>query len=197
MKKWLVGGVGSVIFVYILALPYITVYNIKAAVEARDGIALADHVDFVSVRQSLKDQMNAMFLEEMSSSKMKDNPFAALGMVFAGTMIDKMVDAYITPSGMAQLMSGEHPDDSQSSNKNATPSQNSKSSNKNAMPSQNSKSDHSSANQKPLSNATMSYQSLSRFEILVEKEHKNGAKIIMRRNGLEWKITEIILPKNP
>ena len=181
MKKWLVSGLCGLFAIYVVALPYITVNQIKSAVEKSDATALADHIDFPSVRQSLKDQMNAIVMEKMSSSEMKNNTFAALGMAFSGALVDKMVEAYVTPSGIAQLMSGENSKNNRVTSKNDTKTQENKS--------------NKLAKEKPLSKASMSYKSLSRFEILVEKEDKNSVKIIMHRKVLEWKITEIILPR--
>ena len=48
--------------------------------------------------------MNAMIMKEMAKDEMKDNPFAALGAAFGGVMVDKMVEAYVTPTGITGLI---------------------------------------------------------------------------------------------
>ena len=96
MSKWkVVLGIAAGLFaIYVVAAPYITVHQMKSAAESHDGEALSEHVEFPSVRQSLKDQMNDMFAKKMAESdEMKNNPFAAFGAALAGMMVDKMVDA--------------------------------------------------------------------------------------------------------
>ena len=160
---------------YVAAVPYITVYQMKSAAEARDGEALSEHIEFPSVRQSMKDQMNASFANRMSNEKdLKDNPFAALGTAFAGLMVDKMIDAYVTPAGITQLMSGKRPKSNANEGaENTTDSTN-----------------------KPLANAQMSYESLDKFVIKVKNKAGEEGKFVLRRRGLDWKLTEILLPMN-
>jgi hypothetical protein len=65
----ILAAIGLVLFailIYIAASPYITVYQMKSAAERHDGEALSEHIEFPSVRQSLKDQMNAMLMKEMA-----------------------------------------------------------------------------------------------------------------------------------
>src|SRR5690554_1001130 len=91
--------------VYMAAAPYITANQMRLAAEAHDGEALSEYIEFPSVRQSLKDQMNVLFLKELSEDEdMQDNPFAALGAAFAGMEVEKMVVAYVTATGITQLM---------------------------------------------------------------------------------------------
>lgn len=159
--------------IYMVAAPYITVYQMKSAAEDHDGEALSEHIDFPSVRQSLKDQINVMFAKKMAEDKdMKDNPFAALGAVFAGTMVDKMVDAYVTPAGITQLMAGQKPKTSTESGSVTV----------------------SESEREPLSNASMSYESLSKFVVTVEGNDGEEGRFILRRQGISWKLTSIIVP---
>lgn len=169
-KGKIVAVVGVLFAIYIAAAPYITVHQMKSAAESHDGEALSEHIDFPSVRQSLKDQMNAMFMKEMAKDEMKDNPFAALGAAFAGVMVDKMVEAYVTPAGITQLMAGEKP-----------------------KPSEGRESDGSSR-RKPLSDSSMSYESLDKFVVKVKGGTGEEGRFVLRRRGIGWKLTEIIIP---
>lgn len=167
-------GIGAGLFAfYVVAAPYITVHQMKSAAENHDGEALSEHIEFPSVRQSLKDQMNAMFAKKMAEDEgMKGNPFAALGAAFAGVMVDQVVDAYVTPAGITQLMAGEKP-----------------------KPGTDQASDGSgSSNSKPLANASMSYESLDKFVVRVKGDDGEEGKFILRRRGLGWKLTDIIFP---
>ena len=64
--------------IYLIAAPYITVYQMKAAAEQHDGEALSEQIDFDSLRQSLKDQFNVMLAKNMAQDEdLKDSPLAA------------------------------------------------------------------------------------------------------------------------
>ena len=157
------------ISIYIAASPYITVYQIKSAAERHDGEALSEHIEFPSVRQSLKDQANAMLMKEMAKDEMKDKPFAALGAAFGGLMVDKMVEAYVTPACITQLMAGEKP-----------------------KPTEEGESGGSSA-RKPLSDASMSFETLNKFVVQVKDNNGKESTFVLRRRGISWKLTEIIV----
>jgi hypothetical protein len=167
-------GIAAGLFaIYVAAAPYITVQQMKSAAENHDGEALSEYIEFPSVRQSLKDQMNAMFAKKMAEDeKMKDNPFAALGAVFAGMMVDKLVDSYVTPAAITQLMAGEKPQPTAGQSEE-TPN---------------------SSSRKPLADASMSYESLDKFVVRVKGNDGGEGKFVLRRRGLSWKLTEIIAP---
>jgi hypothetical protein len=172
-RSKILAAIGLVLFaisIYIAASPYITVYQMKSAAERHDGEALSEHIEFPSVRQSLKDQMNAMIMKEMAKDEMKDNPFAALGAAFGGFMVDKMVEAYVTPTGITGLMAGEQPKLTEGGESTG------------------------SSARKPLSDASMSYESLNKFVVKVKGDNGEEARFVLRRRGISWKLTEIIMP---
>lgn len=166
-------AVGVLLAAWLIAAPWITVYQIKTAAQARDGQALAGHVDFASVRQSLKDQINATVLRKMGGSDGQTlNPLAALVAPLAGALVDKTVDAYVTPAGVAQLLAGREPD---------------------AAPSAPSPAPAKNDTAQPLSGARMGYRGIDRF--VVTTHGKAGeTQFILARRGLAWKLAEIILP---
>lgn len=59
-------------------------------------------MDFPAVRESLKSQFRAVMVAEMA--KEKDNPFAALGMAFASSMADTMIDGLVSPAGIKAIV---------------------------------------------------------------------------------------------
>jgi len=169
------GGLVIAAMVYLAASPYLTAYQMKEAADNNDGEALSEHIDFPSVRQSLKDQMNVMFAKQISEDKdLKDNPFAALGSAFAGVMVDKMVDTYVTQAGLIQMMEGEESAFMQGEDTVER--------------------DHDNVDPEPFENADMYYESLNKFVIEVNDDD-DQARFIMRRRGLiDWKLTEIFVP---
>lgn len=171
----IIGSVAAVL--YIAAAPYITVYQIRQAAEDRDAEGLSEHIDFPSVRQSLKDQMNAKVMAS-TSEDLKDNPFAAFGAALAGAMVDKMVDAYVTPAGITQMMKGEKPVGGKA---------------RENVSAETTGSGHQ-ADKKPFDNASMTYEGLSKFVVEVKDGSKEPVRFILRRDGISWKLSEIGLP---
>ena len=171
VSKIIAALVVALLAIYLAAAPYITVYQIKSAAKAHDGAALSQHIDFASVRQSLKDQMNAKFMRELGQkSAGLGEPFAVFGLALAGVVVDKAVDVYVTPSGVTQLMQGHKP---QPAEDNAPAS---------------------SQERKPLADATMGYQSLNSFVVKAPNDDAEITQFVLSRRGLGGKLTEIIVP---
>src|SRR5437899_298456 len=79
------------------ASPYFSFWRFTAAVQSRDAAAISARVDFPAVRVSLKKQLVARFANQTSSHKRWSN--------LGPTLIDAIIDAYITPEGLAALLS--------------------------------------------------------------------------------------------
>jgi hypothetical protein len=86
--------------------------------------------------------LNAKFAKAVSEDKeMSDSAFTPLGMAFAGVVIDKMIDVYVTSAGITQLMAGDNlvPDGEQQENR------------------------YELSDREPLSDSSMSYESINKF----------------------------------
>jgi Protein of unknown function (DUF2939) len=94
--RWLVIICALVLVVY-GASPYFSFWRFTAAVQSRDPAAISTRVDFPAVRASLKRQLVARFANRTSSH----NRWSNLG----PTLIDAIIDAYVTPEGIAALLS--------------------------------------------------------------------------------------------
>ena len=79
------------------ASPYFSFWRFTAAVQSRDAAAISGRVDFPAVRASLKSQLVARFANKTSSHKRWSN--------LGPTLIDAIIDAYVTPEGIAALLS--------------------------------------------------------------------------------------------
>ena len=111
MKKSAIIAIMSVIIVGLVGIyfgsPYLAARNLKNAAIEADPDELETSVDFPSVRESLKSQLNVAMMTEMQNDpEMKDNPFAGLG-----AMVDRMIDAYVTPDGLAAMVRGQKPNE--------------------------------------------------------------------------------------
>ena len=79
------------------ASPYVSFWRFRTAVQTRDAAAISSRVDFPAVRASLKRQLVTRFANRTNSHKRWGN--------LGPTLIDAMVDAYVTPQGIAELLS--------------------------------------------------------------------------------------------
>jgi hypothetical protein len=88
-----------------LASPLLGYYRMQSAARGGDQDALEATIDFPAVRENLKSQLNAGFAAHMQSdAKLKDNPFAGLGMMLATAVIGKLVDSYLTPEAISMMV---------------------------------------------------------------------------------------------
>ena len=79
------------------ASPYFSFWRFTAALQSRDAAAISVRVDFPAVRASLKKQLVTRFANKTSSHKRWSN--------LGPTLIDAVIDAYVTPEGIAALLS--------------------------------------------------------------------------------------------
>jgi hypothetical protein len=79
------------------ASPYVSFWRFMDAVRSRDAAAISSRVDFPAVRGSLKRQLVARFADQRSGHKHWNN--------LGPTLIDAIIDAYVTPEGVAALLS--------------------------------------------------------------------------------------------
>ena len=94
--RWLV-IICVVVFLVYGASPYFSFWRFTAAVRSRHAAAISERVDFPAVRASLKKQLVARFANQTSSHKRWSN--------LGPTLIDSIIDAYVTPEGIAALLS--------------------------------------------------------------------------------------------
>ena len=96
----LVRWIALVCFVLLLiygASPYLSFWRFAAALRSGDSAAISSHVDFPTIRASLKKQLVARFSRFSTDHKRLNK--------LGPTLIDALVDAYATPDGIAALIS--------------------------------------------------------------------------------------------
>jgi hypothetical protein len=87
--------------------PYYSVWRFGQVLRAHDMDALAARVDFDAVRGSLKQQIREHFLGVLA--KKKKNRLAEFLTSSERSPLDQLIDAYITPEGLAALISDPAP----------------------------------------------------------------------------------------
>jgi hypothetical protein len=89
------------------ASAYYSVWRFSETLRAHDMNALAARVDFNAVRGSLKQQIRDHFLGVLA--KKKKDRLAQFLAANAGDPLDQLIDAYITPEGLASIISDPAP----------------------------------------------------------------------------------------
>jgi hypothetical protein len=92
--------------------PYLAARNFKEAALTADADKLDEIVDFPAVRESLKSQLSsAMMSKFQNDPELKNNPFAGLGLMIAPTIVEKAVNAFVTPEGISAMVRGQNPNE--------------------------------------------------------------------------------------
>jgi hypothetical protein len=153
-----------------IASPYVVSQQMKSAAEARDGEVLSEHIEFPTLRQNVKDQLNAAMAKEMIN-EVESNPFAAMGAAFGSMMVEGMVDAFVTPASITEMIKGEAAKETrkQSSSEDTEP-------------------------RKAFKDAKLSYKSWDKFTIAIPAEDGAVTSFVLQRRGLGWKLTNIVIP---
>src|SRR6266496_948334 len=164
--------VASVGAIWFFAQPYLTVRHMRTSIERADADALSRDIDFPALRSNLREQLNFL-LTNQAVTQGKDNPFAALGALFGATMIDRFLDAYVTPYGVSQLFN-----QATSGNANATQQFNI----------------DKPRVESALNWRNCSYETPSRFLVTIEGVNGARSKLVLSRSGASWRLTNIIVP---
>jgi hypothetical protein len=108
-KSTAVASAASIIIAVLVVLgwywasPFYAVASLRDAALRRDTKDLAERVDFPHLREGIKAQFTS-FLIERTARDLRENPFAAVGVALAAKLTDVMVDAMVTPVGIAALL---------------------------------------------------------------------------------------------
>lgn len=94
-------GIGLVLAIalWLAASPYLTLRQMQQAVAAQDAQTVSDHVDFVSLRASIKQQTTR---ELAQNATRRGKPAIALALATAGT--DRMIDTFVQPSLITMML---------------------------------------------------------------------------------------------
>lgn len=155
-----------------VASPYMAAHALQTAAKKGDRDKLEQLVDFPAVRDSLKSQlMTALSASMKDDPEMRDNPFAALGMLMVPAIVNNAIDLYVTPDGIAAMTQGRKPGEEGASEPVAAPAEGAK------------------------VKTSMGYSDLDTFRARFSAEGQQPLTMVMRRRGLfEWRLKRIELP---
>jgi len=94
--------------VWLYFTPYFALNRLQKAAQHGDTEAMTELVDFPSLRESVKTGVRSSVEHAVSRNH---NPIGVLGGLLAGAVASPLVDAFVTPQGIAALTNGERPGD--------------------------------------------------------------------------------------
>ena len=183
MKKWiaLVVVLVALLVAYAAAGPYMTIRAIRHAVVAQDAGELAEQVDFPALRASLKAQMVDALIRQAGPDA-QSNPFGAIAMTMATGVVNGLVDGMVNPAGLSAVMQGKRLWKNSQESFQRPPLD----ANGEPLP--------QARERLPLEDATMRYESTSRFTATIRDEQGHPIVFVLRRSGLRWRLADIRLP---
>lgn len=156
-----------------VAGPYLTLYQLRTAIQEQDPERLADQVDFPTLRSNLKDQINARTAQAIP--QLRDSPLSALALGLTTQLADHAVDALITPPGLASLMAGYGP-------RPAT------------VPPADPDAPGTAPPADPFRDARTRFDSPNRFSVQARTHQGDLIHFVLSRHGLKWRLSNILLP---
>lgn len=145
--------------------PYLAYRQVTRAAERGDVSALNEVVDFPALRTSFKENVRTAVAREISTDGR--NPFAAVGGALAGMLTGPVIDAAVTPSGIAALTDGNDPRDR---NRDGT-----------------------SGEARTDVERDRRYEGINRFAVRYLDRETGGEQyaLILTRDGLRWKLSGV------
>ncbi len=94
-----------VLITYFIAAPYLTLGEIKEAIEKQDPVALRSHLDVSTLSINLKEQIHEVIMKNVTE-KDKENVLTELMMNLASK---KLVDRLLKPDTLGDVLAGKVP----------------------------------------------------------------------------------------
>ena len=175
MKKWLLAAILIVLALvgYVAAGPYITYTAIRDAVESKDTAKLSRQVDFPQLRTNLKLQLDD-YMVRRAGPDMQSSLLGVFAVRVASGVAGAAVDTMITPAGLAAILEGRAVVHRVAGDTGPDPY-------RPARPAD------------PLRDPSYRFESLSRFSATVPGEDGEDITLVLTRQGLRWKLSDIRL----
>jgi hypothetical protein len=183
-KRWIAAGAVAflvLLLAWVAAGPYMTIRAIQQAVKAQDAGELAEQVDFPALRASLKAQMVDALIRQAGPDA-QSNPFGAIAMTMATGVVNGLVDGMVNPAGLSAVMQGKRLWKNSQESFQRPPLD----ANGEPLP--------QARERLPLEDATMRYESTSRFTATIHDDRDQPIVFVLKRDGLRWRLADIRLP---
>jgi hypothetical protein len=145
--------------------PWWTVRAMVAAAKTNDSDGLSAKIDFPALKKDLKADLNTRLNDEAARDK---SPAAQMGLAIARSMMDGVVDAFVSPAGIKAAF---------------------------VMMDQDAPPAKAPPGAKQPGKPRIERMGLNRFRL--EREGTAGSGFVFERRGLGWKLTGVDLPAAP
>lgn len=165
-----------------LGSPWLAAYDLMRAARAHDVAALESHLDLPAVRASLKGQIDARLERSIAKRAAKGDPLAQLGALFGATLVDKAVEATVTPEMIAEAVRTARAPDPR----------------KSALAPPDDDADGADKPKPERVKVGFALPGLNRFDIRLSPADAPDTRLtlVMHRRGLfSWKVTDVELPR--
>lgn len=171
--------------------PYISIYQMRQAAKVGDSEGLSKKVNFPVLRDNIKIKFMSAMNENMKG--LEGNLFAGFAQSIVATLVNGMVDTYVSPSGIALMLDGKNPK-SQSSIRSVAPAPADQAS---AVAQDSSSTNKAQSIFTDDQNIKYEYVSFDRFKVSISntKPSEDRISLIFDREGLfSWKLVDIDFP---
>ena len=167
------GILALLLFAYVAAGPYLAISGIRTALAERDVGALERHVDFPALRVNMRAHVEDYIVRQGGEIAESGGLLGAIGLQVASGLGGAAVDTMVTPLGLGALLQGH------GMWKRAT--------------GQTVDGDTYGAPQPmdPLKDATLRYESTSRFTATATAVDGTPVVAVFQRQGLRWRLFDI------
>ena len=166
-----IGGIAAIAGGGAYYAPYLTLNNMKNATENQNVDALSREIDFPQLRGSIKASVKAQVLKQIAAVEAGSSSTPKMTPELVDKMVSSMVDKIITPAGLDQIIQNKVPG---------------------------AKIDFAHLEQDlAKSDINMGYESLDRFVVHItdKRDRAKDVSLILKRDGLAWKLAEIDISK--
>jgi hypothetical protein len=151
---------------YYAGSPYLAVAMMRRAGQEGDYASMNEYIDYARLRENFKGQFNARLVKQVTNGRSD----AGTGLALAPLVIDQMIDAFVTPEGVASMLEGADAEEAKEGKK------------------------FDAKTDEP-STITQGYVGgLSRFAVRIESDDVMTTVIFRRSGFATWKLTEVELP---
>ncbi len=175
MKKWLIAGLCLLLVslaAYTAAGPYLAINGIRNVVASGDYGKLSRFVDFQKLRENVTPQIQARITRDIQQ-RLGTGSVTDIASGVSLAISAPVIDAIVTPLGVATLLTGSALAHKITGTKNA---------------------DGRAHADDPLKDAKTHYVSMSRFTATVTTAESKSLVFVFERDGLGWKMTGLKLP---
>jgi hypothetical protein len=170
--------VGALLIIGWVVWPYYALYDLLVALRTGDALALENRINWDSVRQGLRADLNALLLQTLD--KDKDSAGAGLAVMLLPVIVNQAIDNFVTPTAIANAIRNPKP---------ATVTQDNSAK----------RSEDAAEKMRHLSMRHVTFAFFAggpaTFEVHIKPEEAETSRLVLSWAG-DWKLTRVFIPQD-